>query len=97
MSDNIEFNKSQRQAWLSGLDFEVFAEAVIEQMNSLRMQKVNLVQDMDNIVNDYMQVCKKYPIIINDSALKFIQKDMLLSFLRPVLLAIINKYPKLSY
>ena len=35
------------------LDFEVFAEAVIEQMNSLRMQKVNLVQDMDDIVNDY--------------------------------------------
>ena len=62
MSDNIEFNKSQRQAWLSGLDFEIFAEAVIEQMNSLRMQKVNLVQDMDDIVNDYMQVCKKYPI-----------------------------------
>lgn len=45
-----------------GIDFEIFAEAVIEQMNSLRMQKVNLVQDMDNIVNDYMQVCKKFPI-----------------------------------
>jgi len=62
MSENIEFNKSQRKAWLSGIDFEVFAEAVIEQMNSLRMQKVNLVQDMDNIVNGYMKVCKKYPI-----------------------------------
>ena len=61
MSDNLEFNKSQRKAWLTGIDFEVFAEAVIEQMNSLRMQKVNLVQDMDDIVNDYMQVCKKYP------------------------------------
>jgi hypothetical protein len=59
---DIEFNKSQRKAWLMGIDFEIFAEAVIEQMNSLRMQKVNLVQDMDNIVNDYMQVCKKFPI-----------------------------------
>ena len=59
---NIEFNKAQRKAFLMGIDFPVFAEAVIEQMNSLRMQKVNLVQDMDNVVNDYMAVCKKYPI-----------------------------------
>ena len=37
-------------------------EVVISQMNALRMKGDNLVQDMDDLVNDYLAVCKKYPI-----------------------------------
>lgn len=59
---DIDFNKAQRQAFLRAVDVDKFMEAVLEQMNSLRMQKVNLVQDMDDIVNDYLGVCKKFPI-----------------------------------
>ena len=36
-------------------------EVVISQMNALRMKGNNLVQDMDDLVNDYLAVCKKYP------------------------------------
>jgi len=61
MSDK-EFNKSMRQAHLRGIDDAKFKEAVLDQMNSLRLQKVNLVQDMDDILNDYLSVCKKYPV-----------------------------------
>jgi len=59
---DIKFNKAQRQAFLRAVDLDKFMEAVLEQMNSLRMQKVNLVQDMDDIVNDYLSICKKFPI-----------------------------------
>ena len=59
---DIEFNKAQRQAHLRDIDEATFREAVLDQMNSLRLQKVNLVQDMDDILNDYLQVCKKFPI-----------------------------------
>jgi hypothetical protein len=31
-------------------------------MNYFRMQKVNLVADMDEIVNEWLQIQKKYPI-----------------------------------
>ena len=51
-----------RQAHLRGIDDAKFKEAVLDQMNSLRLQKVNLVQDMDDILNDYLSVCKKYPV-----------------------------------
>ncbi len=59
---DINFNKAQRQAFLRALELDHFMEAILEQMNSLRMQKVNLVQDMDDLVNGYLKVCKKYPI-----------------------------------
>lgn len=63
MDENeIKFNKAQRQAYLRSIDLDAFLEAVLEQMNSLRMQKVNLVNDMDVLVNDYLKVCKKHPI-----------------------------------
>ena len=59
---DIEVNKAQRIAYLRGIDDAQFKEAVLDQMNSLRLQKVNLVDDMDVILNEYLSVCKKYPI-----------------------------------
>lgn len=59
---DIQFNLAQRQAYLRSINLDSFLEAVLEQMNSLRMQKVNLVNDMDILVNDYLKVCKKHPI-----------------------------------
>ena len=59
---DIEVNKVQRIAYLRGIDDAQFKEAVLDQMNSLRLQKVNLVDDMDVILNEYLSVCKKYPI-----------------------------------
>ena len=58
---DIEANKAQRIAYLRGIDDAKFKEAVLDQMNSLRLQKVNLVDDMDDILNDYLKVCKKFP------------------------------------
>ena len=51
---DIEVNKAKRKQY--------FQEIEIGQMNALRMNKINLIQDMDDIVNDYLAVCKKYPI-----------------------------------
>ncbi|HAW82333.1 MAG TPA: hypothetical protein DCX27_23110 [Balneola sp.] len=59
---DIEVNKAQRIAYLRGIDDAQFKEAVLDQMNSLRLQKVNLVDDMDVILNGYDSVCKKFPI-----------------------------------
>ncbi len=59
---DIEVNKAQRIAYLRGIDYAQFKEAVLDQMNSLILQKVNLVDDMDVILNGYLSVCKKYPI-----------------------------------
>jgi len=59
---DINVNKQRRKQYFQDIEIEKFMEAVLEQMNSLRMQKVNLVQDMDDLVNDYLQICKKYPI-----------------------------------
>lgn len=59
---DIEVNKAQRIAYLRGIDDAQFKEAVLDQMNSLRLQKVNLVDDMDVILNEYLSVCKKFPI-----------------------------------
>tara|TARA_Y100000385_G_scaffold277113_1_gene323678 strand:- start:365 stop:565 length:201 start_codon:yes stop_codon:yes gene_type:complete len=59
---DIEVNKAQRIAYLRGIDDAQFKEAVLDQMNSLRLQKVNLVDDMDVILNGYLSVCKKFPI-----------------------------------
>jgi len=59
---DINVNKQRRKQYFQDIEIEKFMEAVLEQMNSLRMQKVNLVQDMDDLVNDYLKICKKYPI-----------------------------------
>ena len=59
---DIELNKAKRQAYLRGLDDDKFREAFLDQMNYFRMQKVNLVADMDEIVNEWLQIQKKYPI-----------------------------------
>lgn len=59
---DIELNKAKRQSYLRGLDDDKFREAFLDQMNYFRMQKVNLVADMDEIVNEWLQIQKKYPI-----------------------------------
>lgn len=59
---NIEVNKSKRKQYFQEIEIEDFMEIVITQMNALRMKGTNLVQDMDDLVNDYLSVCKKYPI-----------------------------------
>lgn len=59
---NIEVNKSKRKQYFQEIEIEDFIEVVITQMNALRMKGTNLVQDMDDLVNDYLSVCKKYPI-----------------------------------
>lgn len=59
---DIELNKAKRQAYLRGIDDDTFREAFLDQMNYFRMQKVNLVADMDEIVNEWLQIQKKYPI-----------------------------------
>jgi len=59
---DINVNKQRRKQYFQDIEIEKFMEAILEQMNSLRMQKVNLVQDMDDLVNDYLKICKKYPI-----------------------------------
>ena len=59
---NIEVNKSKRKQYFQEIEIEDFMEVVISQMNALRMKGTNLVQDMDDLVNDYLSVCKKYPI-----------------------------------
>jgi hypothetical protein len=59
---NIEVNKSKRKQYFQEIEIEDFMEVVITQMNALRMKGTNLVQDMDDLVNDYLSVCKKYPI-----------------------------------
>lgn len=58
---DIELNKAKRQAYLRGIDDDKFREAFLDQMNYFRMQKVNLVADMDEIVNEWLQIQKKYP------------------------------------
>jgi hypothetical protein len=59
---DIELNKAKRQAYLRGIDDDKFREAFLDQMNYFRMQKVNLVEDMDEIVNEWLQIQKKYPV-----------------------------------
>ena len=59
---DIELNKAKRQSYLRGIDDDVFREAFLDQMNYFRMQKVNLVADMDEIVNEWLQIQKKYPV-----------------------------------
>ena len=59
---NIEVNKAKRKQYFQEIEIEDFIEVVINQMNTLRMNKINLIQDMDDLVNDYLAVCKKYPI-----------------------------------
>jgi|TARA_B100001939_G_C16802536_1_gene556288 hypothetical protein len=59
---DIELNKAKRQAYLRGIDDDKFREAFLDQMNYFRMQKVNLVADMDEIVNEWLQIQKKYPV-----------------------------------
>ena len=59
---DIELNKAKRQAYLRGIDDDKFREAFLDQMNYFRMQKVNLVADMDDIVNEWLQIQKKYPV-----------------------------------
>ena len=59
---DIELNKAKRQSYLRGIDDDVFREAFLDQMNYFRMQKVNLVTDLDEIVNEWLQIQKKYPI-----------------------------------
>lgn len=59
---DIEVNKVKRKQYFQDIEIEDFMEVVISQMNALRMKGDNLVQDMDDLVNDYLAVCKKYPI-----------------------------------
>jgi len=59
---DIEVNKAKRKQYFQDIEIEDFMEIVISQMNALRMKGNNLVQDMDDLVNDYLAVCKKYPI-----------------------------------
>ena len=59
---DINVNKQKRKQYLQNIEMEKFLEATIEQMNALRMGGTNLVSDMDEFVNDYLSVCKKYPI-----------------------------------
>ncbi len=59
---DINLNKQKRKQYLQNIEIEKFLEATIEQMNALRMGGTNLVSDMDEFVNDYLSVCKKYPI-----------------------------------
>ena len=59
---DIEVNKAKRKQYFQDIGIEDFMEVVISQMNALRMKGNNLVQDMDDLVNDYLAVCKKYPI-----------------------------------
>lgn len=55
-------NKQMRKQFLQNIEMDKFLEATIEQMNSLRMNGTNLVSDMDEFVNGYLAICKKYPI-----------------------------------
>jgi hypothetical protein len=59
---DINLNKQKRKQYLQNIEMEKFLEATIEQMNALRMGGTNLVSDMDEFVNDYLSICKKYPI-----------------------------------
>lgn len=59
---DFEVNKAKRKQYFQDIEIEDFMEVVISQMNALRMKGDNLVQDMDDLVNDYLAVCKKYPI-----------------------------------
>ena len=62
ISMDINLNKQKRKQYLQNIEMEKFLEATIEQMNALRMGGTNLVSDMDEFVNDYLSICKKYPI-----------------------------------
>ena len=62
LKEQIEQNIEQRKDYLRNKDHAKFMESVLEQMNSLRMSVINLVKDMDDQVNEYLSVCKKYPI-----------------------------------
>ena len=59
---DINLNKQKRKQYLQNIEMEKFLEATIEQMNALRMGGTDLVSDMDEFVNDYLSICKKYPI-----------------------------------
>jgi hypothetical protein len=59
---DINLNKQKRKQYLQNIEMEKFLEATIEQMNALRMGGTNLVSDMDEFVNNYLSICKKYPI-----------------------------------
>jgi hypothetical protein len=62
LKEQIQENLEVRSDHLRNVDQAKLTEALLEQMNMLRMSGVNLCQDMDKLVNDYLQVCKNHPI-----------------------------------
>jgi len=42
------------------IDDEQFKEMVLKQFNYMRIKKINLVQDADDMVNLYLKICKSF-------------------------------------
>jgi len=42
------------------IDDEQFKEAVLKQLNYMRINGINLVQDADDMVNLYLKICKQF-------------------------------------
>lgn len=42
------------------IDDEQFKEMVLKQFNYMRIKKINLVQDADDMVNLYLKICKAF-------------------------------------
>ena len=43
------------------IDDTVFKEGIIKQLNYMRIEGINLVDDADDLVNQYLQICKALP------------------------------------
>ena len=50
---------------LDALDAEsdetVFMEVRLKQLNYMRIEGINLIEDADDLVNQYLQICKELP------------------------------------
>ena len=40
------------------IDDTVFKEVILKQLNYMRIEGINLVDDADDLVNQYLQICK---------------------------------------
>jgi len=43
------------------IDETVFMEVMLKQLNYMRIEGINLVEDADDLVNQYLQICKALP------------------------------------
>ena len=59
--ENPKAWKENRKAALSTIDQTAFAEILLKQFNYMRMKGIDLAEELDQLVNWYLWICKKFP------------------------------------